>query len=581
MLPSMQVWSPDRRRSARRTAGLMTLALTACASPKASQTNPSPSLLADRAADAGLIAVHVAGRAGAYRMQEIMGSGAALFDADGDGDLDLFLPQGNFDPPRPDIVDRLFRNDLPQPGAMPRFVDVTESAGVASAGYSVGAAAADYDDDGAIDLFVAAVGADRLLRNRGNGTFEDVTTEAGLAQHNDWSIGGVWLDFDRDGDLDLFVIRYLDLPPGPPVVCPTASGEKDYCGPTTYEPLTDLLYRNIGGGRFEDASSLLGGGRRPGSGLGAVSLDVDGDGWLDLAVANDKMANFLWINHNGQRFTEEAVERGTAVNEDGVAEAGMGIAAADHDGDGDEDLAIAHLAGETHTLYRNDGGWFTDATRRSGLGTTSLAATGFGLAWLDLDRDSHLDLLSINGHVHRLPDLAERGDPFPYHQPSQLWLGRANGQLEEASSRAAAALGRSAAARGLAVGDLDNDGDADLVVTAIDAPAALWLASAPPANQWVGLRLITGSRDALGAEVEVESGDLRLKARVGTDGSYASSRDPRLLFGLGQRSPSGMVHATVRWISGRTERFDSLPAGRYHTLTEGTGGAVGGGGESR
>jgi hypothetical protein len=389
----------------------MVLVLAACAGPQPSEKNPLGALLADHAADAGLNVAHVAGRAGAYRMQEIMGSGAALFDADGDGDLDLFLPQGNFDPPQAEIFDRLLRNDLPRPGAMPRFVDVTDAAGVASTGYSVGAAAADYDGDGDIDLFVAAVGPDRLLRNRGDGTFEDVTDDAGIVRRNDWSVGGVWFDFDRDADLDLFVIRYLDLPPGQPVICPTPSGEKDYCGPTTYEPLTDLLYRNIGGGRFEDASNLLGGGRRPGSGLGAVTLDVDRDGWLDLAVANDKMANFLWINHNGEHFTEEAVERGAAVNEDGVAQAGMGIDAADYDRDGDEDLAIAHLAGETHTLYRNDGGWFADATRRSGLGTTSLAATGFGLAWFDLDRDSHLDLLSVNGHVHRLPDLAEGAIP--------------------------------------------------------------------------------------------------------------------------------------------------------------------------
>lgn len=504
-------------------------------------------------------------------MFEIMGAGAGLFDADADGDLDLFLPQGNTEPPDPSIVDRLFVNDGLNAEGVPRFRDATERAGVGSAGYSTGVAAADFDGDGHVDLYVSAFGPDLLWRNRGDGTFEDVTEAAGLVDDG-WTVGGAWVDVDRDGDLDLHVVRYLDMPPEAPTVCPSPSGEPDYCGPTTYEPQVDRLWRNRGDGTFEDATLALGLAGRRGSGLGVVTLDIEGDGWLDLFVANDKMANFLWSNRAGERFEERAVELGAAVNAVGVAEAGMGVDAADVDADGDEDVAIAHLAGETHTLYRNEGGWFADDGQRAGLEASSRAATGFGLAWLDLDNDGRLDLASVHGHVHRIPELSEAGDPFPYHQPDGLWLGR-DGGLEPQPSEVSELLRRSSTSRGLAVGDVDDDGDPDLVVTGVDAPVGLWLNQVGQDAAWLGLRLVTQGRDALGALAVLDpDGPRRGLRRVRTDGSYGSSRDPRLLFGLGDDESESTVE--ISWPSGRRERFEQLASRRYHLLREGSGLAV-------
>src|SRR5215210_5584527 len=381
--------------------------LVFAALPLAAQA-PSSSLFTDRAADWGLVFTYTTGQGGDYYFPEIMGGGAALFDYDGDGDLDVFLVQGH--PLKPGSPDpgpagwgRLFRNELITPTGrhpVPRFVDVTEASGIRATGYGMGVASGDFDNDGRPDLYLANFGSNQLWRNNGDGTFRDVTAKTG-ADDPRWSSGAAFVDLDRDGWLDLFVLNYVDSTVENNVRCYAASTRRDYCGPSTFAPVTSRLLRNKRDGTFEDVSLRSVIGRKPVPGLGVVAADLDGDGWQDLFVANDGAANFLWINQKDFTFREDGLLSGVALNASGRPEAGMGIAAGDADGDGDDDLLITHLTGETNTFYVNlGGGLFEDATARSGLGAPSLPLTGFGTAWIDVDNDGLLDLAAFNGAVN-------------------------------------------------------------------------------------------------------------------------------------------------------------------------------------
>ena len=539
----------------------------------------------DRAKELGVDFAHVNGMSGKLYMPEIMGAGAALFDYDNDGDLDLFLVQGGPLGPgaaKPAGVNhRLYRNDLIPPrgegsGSL-RFTDVTAESGIRLGAYGMGAATGDYDNDGWTDLYVTALGSNQLWRNNGRDasgkvTFTDVTAKAG-ADDPRWSVPAAFVDFDRDGWLDLYIGNYLKFSFESHKPCRTPAGIPDWCGPVVSDAVPDRLLRNRGNGTFEDVTAKAGIAAADGPGLGVSTADYNGDGWIDIYVANDETPNQLWINQRNGTFKDDAMLAGVAVSGEGRPQASMGVDAGDYDGDGDEDLVMDNLTGEGNTLYRNDGGgMFEDVSLASGIQTPSWKLTGFGAAWFDYDNDSWLDLLVVNGAIKKIEEQARTGDPLPLKMEKQLFRNLGNGRFEEIGKRAGAVFSTPEVGRGAAFGDLDNDGDADVVVSNNNGPARVLINQAGSRRPWLGLRLVTGQsgRDALGARVELRrAGKPPLVRRARADGSYASANDPRALFGLGDASKVEKV--VVRWPSGKVEEWKDVPAGTYTTLREGSG----------
>ena len=547
----------------------------------------------DEAEAAGLDFVHVNGASGDLRMSEILGPGAALFDFDDDGDLDVYFVQGGT-PPVPAAArelhpapsgDRLYRNDLEvrADGTRTlRFTDVTRGSGLAGRSYGMGVAAGDFDNDGRVDLYRTGLGPNQLFRNEGGGRFTDVTREAGVGDPR-WSVSASFVDFDRDGRLDLYVGNYLDrtaAEPGP--ACFTRTGERDYCGPSAYAPVADRLYRNRGDGTFVDVTAAAGVAREYGPALGVAAFDADADGWPDVYVANDGEPNQLWMNRGDGTFDNRALLAGAALNGAGRTEASMGVDAGDFDADGDDDLFMTHLTRETNTLYVNDGsGLFEDRTAAAGLGPPSVRYTGFGTGWFDFDNDGRLDLLAVNGAVqarHQRFAMGARSvsapadGPLPLHQPNQLFRNLGNGRFADVTGRAGAVFELSEVSRGAAFGDIDNDGDVDVLVTNNGGPARLLVNGVGRRNRWLGLRLVGGAgrRDSPGTRVGVfRAAGPPLWRRARADGSYASASDPRVLVGLGR--DADMRRVRVVWPSGREEEWTDLPADRWLTLEEGGG----------
>jgi hypothetical protein len=552
----------------------------------ASLAPPAP-IFTDRAADWGLRFTYSTGQTGELYFPEIMGGGVALLDYDNDGDLDVFVVQGH--PLKPGSPDpgpagwgRLFRNDLITPqgkNPVPRFVDVTAQSGIRATGYGMAVATGDFDNDGWTDLYISNFGSNQLWHNNGDGTFTDVTARAGVDDPR-WSSGATFADLDRDGWLDLYVLNYVDYSIANNVRCYAPSSRRDYCGPSTFAPVPDRLFRNRGNGTFEDVSLPSGIGRKAGPGLGVVADDLDGDGWPDLFVANDGAANFLWINQKSFTFREDGLLAGVALNAAGKPEAGMGIAVGDADGDGRDDLLITHLTAETNTFYLNlGGGLFEDATARSGLGAPSLPFTGFGTGWLDFDNDGKLDLAVFNGAVNLAGAMGSGPGIAPYAQPHQLYRNLGNGRFAVAPE-AGPDFQKLAISRGAAFGDIDNDGDTDILVVDADGPLRLLVNESGDRNPWLGLRLVgkpagaKAERDMIGARVEVRrKGAPSLWRRAATDGSYASANDPRVLVGLGDASE--VTGVRVLWPDGLIEIFPPPPLRTYTTLVRGTGKAEG------
>ncbi len=572
--------------TALRRAGLLAclLACLACGGPEAGERagGAVDGLFVEVSAALGIDAVYDNGGQGSFLLPEIMGPGCAFIDADGDGDLEVLLAEGGplaLESARPGGKAarlRLFRNELVAGNsASLRFTDVSADAGLELAGYVMGFATGDVDNDGDTDLYVSADGPDQLFLNQGEGRFEDATTDAGLGDAR-WNASATFVDFDRDGWLDLFVTAYLDFWPHHAKRCKALTGEADYCRPSDFPPLPDRLYHNRGDGSFDDVSVASGIASLAGPGLGVVAADLDGDGWSDLYVANDGAPNFLWRNRGNGTFEEAALAAGVAVNQRGESEAGMGVAAADADRDGDRDLLLTHLALETNTFYRQvSPGHFRDHSAASGLGPPSWPWTGFGAAWLDFDADGLLDLLTVNGGVEMRPSLARMADPQPLHMPRQLFRNL-DGQRFAVVPATTGPLAERRVSRGLASADVDDDGDLDLLVANNDGRAELWLAAGAPAG-WLGLKLVgaAGGRSGQGARVEVlGGGERRLVRWAQSDGSYLSASDPRVLFHLGAAAaatPVREVVVAVDWPGGRQERF-RVTTGRYTTLVEGGGG---------
>ena len=517
----------------------------------------------DDAETAGLRFVFDSGATPNRQLPETMSGGVGLLDFDGDGRLDVYAVQGGVFPPSPGLKngDRLFRNR-----GDGRFDDVSESSGIAAfpGGYGHGVTVGDVDNDGRPDLFVTRWRSYALYRNRGDGTFEDLTAKAGLDGDRDWPTSAAFADLDNDGDLDLYVCHYLTWDAEHPRICPDRNGRGNRsCDPRHFAALPDHIFRNDGG-RFVDVTATSGVVDRNGRGLGVVAVDVDDDGLVDLFVANDGSANYLLRNLGGLRFEEVGLASGVANNVDGAFQAGMGTAAGDLDGDGLPDLLVTNFYGESTTYFRNLGrGMFADRTSAIGLAAPSRFRLGFGIALVDVNNDGWPDIATANGHVND-------GRPeFPYAMPAQLLLGNSDGRLIDATRDAGPAFLAPRIGRGLATGDFDDDGRVDLILVGLDGPMAMLRNRTDPPGHFVSFTLegATSNRDAVGAVITATLGDRRLRAWRTGGGSYLSASDPRVHFGLDEATRVDCVE--VKWPSGKVDRIESLEANRAYRLREG------------
>ena len=496
--------------------------------------------------------------------------GVALLDYDNDGRLDVFFTNGARIPglakDDPRFWNRLYRNQ-----GDGTFRDVTKTAGVRGEGYSMGAAVADFDNDGWTDLYVTGVNCTILYRYLGDVTFADVTERAGVAGIGSagkklWSVGAAWLDYDNDGDLDLFVANYLDWSPENNKVC-GAEGRRLSCSPTDYAGLPNLLYRNDGGGRFTDVSAAAGIAAHVGRGMSVAVADADGDGFVDVFVANDQLRNFLFRNAGGRAFVEAGVEAGVAYTEDGVPVSGMGADFRDLDQDGRPDVFLTALSGEPFPLYRNTAeGFFVPATHPSGLGFATVMMSGWGTGAYDLDNDGHKELFSANSHV------SENIDAYGHHryrQANAIFRGLDDGRFRDETAKAGAAMQRARAHRGCAFGDLDGDGRVDVVVSVIGEPAEVLYNVTAGAGHWLGLWLegTRSNRDAIGATVKLtgESGRAQYN-HVTTAVGYASASDKQVHLGLGADRLAAEI--AIRWPSGAKQVLRDVPADQVLKVRE-------------
>jgi hypothetical protein len=571
--------------------------LAACSSPEpTSRIDQQQDWFVDRTGQTGLTFTHFNGMTGDFYYPEVMPPGVALLDYDNDEDLDVFVIQGDMfsgklidsalTPPKSPLTSRLFRNDVgpvlsdgPGPasagpeGPALRFTDVTEQSRIDVRGYGMGAATGDFDNNGCVDLYVTKLGSNQLLRNNCDGTFTDVTASSRTADPG-WSVSAAFVDIDRDGWLDLFVGQYLNYSIAANVVCYSVSGQRDYCPPNVYRARPSHLFRNNRDGTFSDVTAAAGMSSEFGPALGVATADFNRDGWIDIYVANDGAPNQLWINQRDGTFRNTALLAGAAVSAEGRLKASMGVDAGDFDGDGDEDVFVGELTGQGADLYVNDGtGVFVEGSAHAGIRLRTLPFTAFGTAWLDADNDGRLDLAIVNGAVTHTAEALAANERFRLRQRRQLFHNIGMGRFEEITDRAGPAFTTEEVGRGAAFGDLDNDGDTDIVVANDNGPVRVLINAIGSRSNWIGLRLVTSGkagRDALGARVMISTGEgPAIWRRARADGSYGSANDPRVLVGFG--SAASPVKVQVFWPSGRTEEWSNLSPGRYVTLVEGTG----------
>jgi enediyne biosynthesis protein E4 len=528
----------------------------------AAREGAGPPWFEECAGERGLEFEHRSGHRDRFLLPEIMCGGAALFDMDGDGDLDAYLVQAGSLPGTEDRPgNRLFANR-----GDGRFDDVTKGSGAEVGGYGMGVAAGDYDDDGRTDLYVTNVGRNALLHNEGGGRFADVTARAGVGDEN-WGSSAAFLDYDADGDLDLFVVNYVRWSRAAEHDCDAPRGGADYCSPRSYgAPTPAVLYRNDGGGRFTDVSLAAGLHTAFGNGLGVVCGDFDGDGREDVFVANDGTPNQLWMQRADGTFEDRALACGCAMDMDGMAKAGMGVDAADVDDDGDLDLLVANLAGETDSLYRNQRGQFADRAATAGIAAATSPFTRFGIGLVDFDDDGFLDLFVATGRVTRSTDPTAD----PYAEENLLFRGSAGGRFAEVLPRGGTARRLVFTSRAAAIGDVDGDGALDVLVVNRDAPAHLLRNVVPHRGHWLSLRVEEKSgRDALGAVVSLQAGGRRITRTVHSAYGYCTANDPRVHVGLG--AATAVTDVEVRWVGGAREAFDVTGCDRVLTLKRGTG----------
>ena len=523
----------------------------------------------DVTAASGIDFRHINGAEGAYHLPETLGSGGAFFDADNDGYLDVYLVNSGYWDPSASA--KQASSALYQNNGDGTFTDITVTAGVGNRGnYGQGVACADYNNDGNVDIYVTNVGANVLYRNNGDGTFTDVTRLAGVGDPS-WSSSATFLDYNRDGHLDLCVVNYLvyarDV-----TYRPCGEGNTHtYCHPSLFEGAPDRLYRNNGNGTFTDVSQETGvggiGGMFHGKGLGVVSADFNNDGISDIYVANDDTRNDFFYNNGDGTFSEISLLAGCAYSFDGIAQAGMGVAADDYNGDGWIDIFVTNLSYETNALYRNNGdGTFTDVIYEAHLGKESFLFVGFGTGFFDADNDGWRDIFIANGHI--IDNIEETHDVLTYRQPDQLFRNSGDNTFQEISESAGAYFQRPAVSRGALFGDYDNDGDVDLLVTHANGPITLLRNDSTPAHNWIRIKTVgvISSRDGIGTRVTLRTGERTQVQEVNPGASYLSSHDPRLHFGLGANVTVDKLE--VRWQSGVVQTFENLPVNREHIISE-------------
>ncbi|MFP6852090.1 MAG: CRTAC1 family protein [Pseudomonadales bacterium] len=519
----------------------------------------------DQSTQRGINFRYQSGHEERYFLPEIMGGGVALADIDNDGDLDAYLVQGGKLVAEGGLGNKLFINR-----GDGYFEESSDSGDAVDTGYGMGVAAGDYDNDGDVDLYVTNYGPNVLLKNNGNGEFEDVSDVAGVADEG-WGTGAAFLDLDSDGDLDLFVVNYVNWSVSIEQDCfSTATGWSlaDYCWPTAYNaPARDRLYRNNGDGTFTDVSDQAGLDVAFGNGLGVVGLDADNDGRTDVFVANDMGENQLWLNRGDLRFDDEALLLGCAVDEHGVPKSGMGVAAVDYDNDGDTDLLVVNLATQTDSFFRNNGTFFEDATVSVGLAAATKRYTRFGVALVDFNNDTRLDLYEANGAIgFSRETLNDR----LYAEPDVLLRGLPDFRFKEVQLQGGTQAPLVYTGRGMAVGDVDNDGGLDLLIVNRDGPANLLMNQVSNQGNWIRFRVLDRqNRDAYAATVSADVGPMRVSRDVQVAGSYLASNDPRVHMGLGKET--SVRNVSVRWTDGSREHFGDIEAGTTAVLRFGEG----------
>ena len=539
--------------------------LTAAAPAPAPKGTPQGITFKDVTAASGIKFTHNSGRAGKKLMPETLGSGVVLFDADGDGWLDVLLVNSRDWKPRGrKSLQAFYRNN-----GNGTFRDASKGSGLDVEMYGMGASAADYDNDGRPDVYITAIDGDRLFHNEGNGKFKDVTAASGV-KNASFGTSAAWLDYDRDGKADLFVANYVQWSQDKDLWCSLDGSTKSYCTPESYKGTSSKLYRNLGGGKFQDVSQKAGVADPNGKSLGIAVLDFNGDAWPDLFVANDTQPNKLYRNQKNGTFADEAVEAGVAFSEEGTARGAMGADAGDYDRSGRPHLLVGNFTNEMLALYHNEGsGVFVDEAPASAVGQASLLTLTFGAFFFDYDLDGFLDILAANGH---LEEEINRVQPrVTYKQAPLLFHNRGNGKFESVAAAMGPELKRPIVARGAAYGDLDRDGDLDVVFTTNHGPAYVFRNEGGNRNRWLRVKPVgsKSNRDGLGAIVRVTSASGKQWTMVRTGSSYCSQSEIAPTFGLGQDKVVQSLE--IEWPSGAKQKLTNVPTNQAVTVDEAKG----------
>ena len=560
-IPGRYGLQPVRPSKARRCLWLLAAALVVSAAPPPANKVQ----FTDITAQAGIRFVHNAGKTGKKYLPETLGSGAAFFDADGDGWIDILLVNGKDWTPRGrHSTAALYRNN--HDGT---FTDITRGSGLDVEMYGIGVAVADFDNDGRDDVYITALEGDRLFHNEGNGKFKDVTAASGIKNAN-FGTSAAWLDYDRDGKLDLFVANYVQWAEKGDLWCSLDGSVKSYCTPESYKGTSSRLFHNLGGGRFEDVTNKAGLGDPTSKSLGVTILDFDNDGWPDIFVSNDTQPNKLYHNNKNGTFSEKGMSAGVAYGEDGVARGAMGVDWADYDRTGHADLLVGNFSNQMLGLYHNEGnGLFVDEAPRSAVGRESLLSLSFGVFFFDYDLDGYPDILTANGHIEE--EIGRVQPKIKYQEPPLLFHNLGGKKFENVSNAVGADFQKSLVGRGAIYGDFDHDGDLDVLITSNSGAAHLYRNDGGNRNKWISIRTIgtKSNRDGIGASVAISSASGKQWNVVRSGSSYASQSDLALVFGLGQDPAVNSIEVT--WPSGTKQKFANVPANQFITVDEARG----------
>jgi enediyne biosynthesis protein E4 len=519
----------------------------------------------DVTAQAGIRFTHNNGAFGKKWLPETMGPGCAFIDYDNDGYPDILLVNGEDWPGHPHggpTTPKLYHNN--HDGT---FTDVTRKAGLAVPMFGFGVAVGDYDNDGFDDLFISALGQSHLFHNNGNGTFTDVTKLAGMLGPSEFSTSAAWVDYDRDGKLDLFVANYVQWTEKGDLWCSLDGNVKSYCTPESYKGTSSKLFHNLGGGRFEDVTDKAGLGDPNSKALGVSIIDFDNDGWPDIFVTNDTQPNKLYHNNKNGTFGEKGISAGVAYGEDGVARGAMGVDWADYDRSGRPDLLIGNFSNQMLGLYHNEGnGLFVDEAPMSSVGRDSLLSLTFGVFFFDYDLDGYPDILTANGHIEE--EIGRVQPKIKYQEPPLLFRNLGNKKFENVSSAVGLDFAKPLVARGAIFGDFDHDGDLDVLITSNNGPAHLYRNDGGNKNKWISIRTIgtKSNRDGIGASVSIASASGKQWNVVRSGSSYTSQSDLALVFGLGQDPV--VTSMEVTWPSGTKQKFANVAANQFITIDE-------------